>query len=152
MKIYDSRCLKKTKSKAVSELQGHSLSISSAYFSPCTGNRVLTSCMDDKLRWSWLSTLNIFFFFYNCYYFFSPSSMSLPISIDRIYDTSEITECPLLTSIRYIHLFYNLCAFLFRFFSFVLWEKWNLIIHNLHFQTWHAHRPLADQTISSVGP
>ncbi|XP_070765726.1 WD repeat-containing protein 76 [Enoplosus armatus] len=48
--IYDSRCLKKTKSQAVSQLHGHSLSISSAYFSPCTGNRVLTSCMDDQIR------------------------------------------------------------------------------------------------------
>ncbi|XP_044047084.1 WD repeat-containing protein 76 [Siniperca chuatsi] len=48
--IYDSRCLKKTKSQAVSQLHGHSLSISSAYFSPCTGNRVLTSCMDNYIR------------------------------------------------------------------------------------------------------
>ncbi|XP_056135267.1 WD repeat-containing protein 76 [Lampris incognitus] len=48
--IYDSRCLKKTKSQAVSQLLGHSLSISSAYFSPSTGNRVLTSCMDNTIR------------------------------------------------------------------------------------------------------
>ncbi|XP_026234842.1 WD repeat-containing protein 76 isoform X1 [Anabas testudineus] len=48
--IYDSRCLKKKNSQAVSQLQGHSLSISSAYFSPCTGNRVLTSCMDNNIR------------------------------------------------------------------------------------------------------
>uniref|UniRef100_UPI003AAC8106 WD repeat-containing protein 76 n=1 Tax=Centroberyx gerrardi TaxID=166262 RepID=UPI003AAC8106 len=48
--IYDSRCLKKTKSQVVSQLHGHSLSISSAYFSPSTGNRVLTSCMDNKIR------------------------------------------------------------------------------------------------------
>ncbi|XP_010755239.3 WD repeat-containing protein 76 [Larimichthys crocea] len=48
--IYDSRCLKKTKSQTVSQLLGHSLSISSAYFSPCTGNRVLTTCMDNRLR------------------------------------------------------------------------------------------------------
>ncbi|XP_034042949.1 WD repeat-containing protein 76 isoform X3 [Thalassophryne amazonica] len=48
--IYDSRCLKKTQNKAVSQLHGHSLSISSAYFSPWTGNSVLTSCMDDKIR------------------------------------------------------------------------------------------------------
>ncbi|XP_041798181.1 WD repeat-containing protein 76-like [Chelmon rostratus] len=50
VRIYDSRCLKKTNSQAVSQLHGHSLSISSAYFSPCTGNRVLTSCMDDNIR------------------------------------------------------------------------------------------------------
>uniref|UniRef100_A0A3P9IKR3 WD repeat-containing protein 76 n=1 Tax=Oryzias latipes TaxID=8090 RepID=A0A3P9IKR3_ORYLA len=48
--IYDSRCLKKTKSKAVSLLQGHTLGVSSAYFSPCTGNRVLTSCLDNNIR------------------------------------------------------------------------------------------------------
>ncbi|XP_029000328.1 WD repeat-containing protein 76 isoform X2 [Betta splendens] len=48
--IYDSRCLKKKNSQAVSKLLGHSLSISSAYFSPCTGNRVLTSCMDNQIR------------------------------------------------------------------------------------------------------
>ncbi|XP_028257845.1 WD repeat-containing protein 76 [Parambassis ranga] len=48
--IYDSRSLKKTNSQPVSQLDGHSLSITSAYFSPCTGNRVLTSCMDDHIR------------------------------------------------------------------------------------------------------
>nr|XP_020475592.1 WD repeat-containing protein 76 isoform X2 [Monopterus albus] len=48
--IYDSRCLRKKSSQAVSQLHGHSLSISSAYFSPCTGNRVLTSCMDNHIR------------------------------------------------------------------------------------------------------
>uniref|UniRef100_A0A3Q4GCF4 WD repeat-containing protein 76 n=1 Tax=Neolamprologus brichardi TaxID=32507 RepID=A0A3Q4GCF4_NEOBR len=55
--IYDSRNLKKTKSQAVSQLHGHSLSISSAYFSPCTGNRVLTSCMDNNIRIYDTSTL-----------------------------------------------------------------------------------------------
>ncbi|XP_029948286.1 WD repeat-containing protein 76 [Salarias fasciatus] len=48
--IYDSRCLKKTKCPSISQLQGHTLSISSAYFSPCTGNRVLTTCMDNAIR------------------------------------------------------------------------------------------------------
>ncbi|KAK1891815.1 WD repeat-containing protein 76 [Dissostichus eleginoides] len=48
--IYDSRCLKKNHSQAVSTLQGHSLSISSAYFSPRTGNRVLTTCVDNHIR------------------------------------------------------------------------------------------------------
>lgn len=56
--IYDSRCLKKNHSQAVSTLQGHSLSISSAYFSPRTGNRVLTTCLDNHIRWSRLSTWN----------------------------------------------------------------------------------------------
>ncbi|KAM4602933.1 LOW QUALITY PROTEIN: WD repeat-containing protein 76 [Polymixia lowei] len=48
--IYDSRCLKKAENQAVSQLHGHSLSISGAYFSPSTGNRVLTSCTDKKIR------------------------------------------------------------------------------------------------------
>uniref|UniRef100_G3PVS7 WD repeat-containing protein 76 n=1 Tax=Gasterosteus aculeatus aculeatus TaxID=481459 RepID=G3PVS7_GASAC len=48
--IYDSRCLKNSKTPAVSQLHGHSLSISSAYFSPCTGNRLLTTCMDEMIR------------------------------------------------------------------------------------------------------
>ncbi|XP_037549712.1 WD repeat-containing protein 76 [Nematolebias whitei] len=48
--IYDSRCLKKTKTHPVSQLHGHAKSITSAYFSPCTGNRVLTTCMDDHIR------------------------------------------------------------------------------------------------------
>uniref|UniRef100_A0A665U3U1 WD repeat-containing protein 76 n=1 Tax=Echeneis naucrates TaxID=173247 RepID=A0A665U3U1_ECHNA len=44
------RCLKKTNSQPVSQLHGHSLSIFGAYFSPCTGNRLLTSCMDNCIR------------------------------------------------------------------------------------------------------
>ncbi|XP_057705504.1 WD repeat-containing protein 76-like isoform X2 [Corythoichthys intestinalis] len=48
--IYDTRCLKKTRCQPVSQLRGHSLSIPSCYFSPCTGNRVVTSCMDNNIR------------------------------------------------------------------------------------------------------
>ncbi|XP_068454089.1 WD repeat-containing protein 76 isoform X2 [Clinocottus analis] len=48
--IYDSRYLTKTESQAVSVLRGHSFSISSAYFSPHTGNRVLSTCMDNYIR------------------------------------------------------------------------------------------------------
>ncbi|XP_048119696.1 WD repeat-containing protein 76 isoform X2 [Alosa alosa] len=48
--IYDVRNLNKRSSKPVSALNGHSRSVSYAYFSPDTGNRVLTTCMDDKLR------------------------------------------------------------------------------------------------------
>ncbi|XP_062405535.1 WD repeat-containing protein 76 isoform X2 [Sardina pilchardus] len=48
--IYDVRNLNKKSSKPVSTLNGHSRSVSYAYFSPDTGNRVLTTCMDDKLR------------------------------------------------------------------------------------------------------
>ncbi|KAL2088573.1 hypothetical protein ACEWY4_015472 [Coilia grayii] len=50
VRIYDVRCLKKQSSKAVSELSGHTRSVSYAYFSPDTGNRVLTTSFDDKLR------------------------------------------------------------------------------------------------------
>ncbi|XP_034382692.1 WD repeat-containing protein 76 [Cyclopterus lumpus] len=48
--IYDSRYLKETRSQAVSKLHGHSSSITSAYFSPHTGNKVLTTCMDNHIR------------------------------------------------------------------------------------------------------
>ncbi|XP_061743277.1 WD repeat-containing protein 76 isoform X2 [Nerophis ophidion] len=48
--VYDSRSLKKNQSQPVCQLSGHSLSISSCFFSPCTGNRVVTSCMDDHIR------------------------------------------------------------------------------------------------------
>uniref|UniRef100_A0A8C2X526 WD repeat-containing protein 76 n=1 Tax=Cyclopterus lumpus TaxID=8103 RepID=A0A8C2X526_CYCLU len=47
--IYDSRYLKETRSQAVSKLHGHSSSITSAYFSPHTGNKVLTTCMDNHI-------------------------------------------------------------------------------------------------------
>ncbi|KAF7666421.1 hypothetical protein LDENG_00108290 [Lucifuga dentata] len=55
--IYDSRCLKKTNSQPVCQLHGHSLSIPSAYFSPSTGNRVVTTCMDNMVRMYDTSTL-----------------------------------------------------------------------------------------------
>ncbi|XP_036400465.1 WD repeat-containing protein 76 [Megalops cyprinoides] len=48
--IYDIRCLQRRNNKPVSSLLGHSLSVSSAYFSPSTGNRVLTTCMDNNIR------------------------------------------------------------------------------------------------------
>lgn len=48
--IYDTRCLKKSSPQAVSQLHGHSLTISSAYFSPSTGNRVLTCSFDNNIR------------------------------------------------------------------------------------------------------
>ncbi|KAK6294327.1 hypothetical protein J4Q44_G00351570 [Coregonus suidteri] len=48
--IYDARCLKASSSEPVSQLYGHSKSISSAYFSPGTGNRVVTTCLDDNIR------------------------------------------------------------------------------------------------------
>ncbi|XP_028822215.1 WD repeat-containing protein 76-like isoform X2 [Denticeps clupeoides] len=46
--VYDVRKVKA--GQPACALHGHTLSISSAYFSPNTGNRVLTTCMDNKLR------------------------------------------------------------------------------------------------------
>ncbi|KAM6059567.1 WD repeat-containing protein 76 [Theristicus caerulescens] len=48
--IYDVRYLKSNGNKPVSSLKGHTRSVASAYFSPVTGNRVVTVCADDKLR------------------------------------------------------------------------------------------------------
>jgi len=50
--IYDLRHLKRRNSLAVCELKGHRRSVSSAFFSPHTGNRVLTTCMDNNIRCS----------------------------------------------------------------------------------------------------
>ncbi|XP_026565048.1 WD repeat-containing protein 76 [Pseudonaja textilis] len=47
--IYDARHLK-SRSQPVVALNGHSKSVASAYFSPGTGNRVVTTCADDTLR------------------------------------------------------------------------------------------------------
>ncbi|XP_040197414.1 WD repeat-containing protein 76 [Rana temporaria] len=48
--IYDIRQISSKKLRPVISLPGHSKSVSSAYFSPVTGNRVLTTCADDRLR------------------------------------------------------------------------------------------------------
>nr|XP_008118629.2 PREDICTED: WD repeat-containing protein 76 [Anolis carolinensis] len=48
--IYDVRHLKMRGNKPVVSLAGHTKSVASAYFSPVTGNRVLTTCADDTLR------------------------------------------------------------------------------------------------------
>nr|XP_009943947.1 PREDICTED: WD repeat-containing protein 76 [Opisthocomus hoazin] len=48
--VYDVRHLKPKGNKPVSALKGHTKSVASAYFSPVTGNRVVTVCADDKLR------------------------------------------------------------------------------------------------------
>ncbi|KAM6257452.1 WD repeat-containing protein 76 isoform 2-T2 [Porphyrio hochstetteri] len=48
--IYDIRHLQRRGPKPVSSLGGHTRSVASAYFSPVTGNRVVTVCADDKLR------------------------------------------------------------------------------------------------------
>ncbi|XP_074773089.1 WD repeat-containing protein 76 [Athene noctua] len=48
--IYDIRYLKFHRNTPVSSLKGHTKSVASAFFSPVTGNRVVTVCADDKLR------------------------------------------------------------------------------------------------------
>ncbi|NXW41679.1 WDR76 protein, partial [Nyctiprogne leucopyga] len=48
--IYDVRYLRSEGNEPVSSLKGHTKSVASAYFSPVTGNRVVTVCADDKLR------------------------------------------------------------------------------------------------------
>ncbi|XP_048187841.1 WD repeat-containing protein 76 isoform X2 [Perognathus longimembris pacificus] len=48
--IYDARCLNSRRSQALLSLTGHTKSITSAYFSPVTGNRVVTTGLDCKLR------------------------------------------------------------------------------------------------------
>ncbi|NXL36575.1 WDR76 protein, partial [Glaucidium brasilianum] len=48
--IYDVRYLKSHGNTSVSSLEGHTKSVASAFFSPVTGNRVVTVCADDKLR------------------------------------------------------------------------------------------------------
>ncbi|KAE8618631.1 hypothetical protein XENTR_v10009432 [Xenopus tropicalis] len=47
--IFDVRKLKQ-KAQPVLSLAGHSKSVASAYFSPVTGNRILTTCADDYIR------------------------------------------------------------------------------------------------------
>ncbi|XP_076785729.1 WD repeat-containing protein 76 isoform X2 [Arvicanthis niloticus] len=48
--IFDARFLKSKGSQPLISLTEHSKSIASAYFSPVTGNRVVTTCADCKLR------------------------------------------------------------------------------------------------------
>uniref|UniRef100_A0A452SKM3 WD repeat-containing protein 76 n=1 Tax=Ursus americanus TaxID=9643 RepID=A0A452SKM3_URSAM len=48
--VYDTRHLKPRRSQPLISLTEHTKSIASAYFSPLTGNRVVTTCADCKLR------------------------------------------------------------------------------------------------------
>nr|XP_006132165.1 WD repeat-containing protein 76 [Pelodiscus sinensis] len=48
--VYDTRYLKPNGNKPILFLSGHTKSVASAYFSPITGHRVVTTCADDKLR------------------------------------------------------------------------------------------------------
>ncbi|XP_048418568.1 WD repeat-containing protein 76 [Stegostoma tigrinum] len=48
--VYDVRNLKTSPKKAVASLGEHTKNVNSAYFSPLTGNNVVTVCMDDRIR------------------------------------------------------------------------------------------------------
>lgn len=48
--IYDARRLTPRGSQPLISLTEHTKSIASAYFSPLTGNRIVTTCADCKLR------------------------------------------------------------------------------------------------------
>ncbi|XP_078539076.1 WD repeat-containing protein 76-like isoform X2 [Lissotriton helveticus] len=48
--IYDVRRLKPKGMRPVASLSGNTKSVGSAYFSPITGNRVVTVCADDRIR------------------------------------------------------------------------------------------------------
>ncbi|XP_078283550.1 WD repeat-containing protein 76-like [Rhinoraja longicauda] len=48
--IYDIRNLKRSSAKAVADMSPHSKRVNSAYFSPVTGNSVVTTSMDDMIR------------------------------------------------------------------------------------------------------
>ncbi|XP_069480288.1 WD repeat-containing protein 76-like [Ambystoma mexicanum] len=48
--IYDLRCLKPSGMHPVASLSGNTKSVGSAYFSPVTGNRVVTICADNYIR------------------------------------------------------------------------------------------------------
>ncbi|KAJ1179158.1 hypothetical protein NDU88_004394 [Pleurodeles waltl] len=48
--IYDVRRLKPKGMRPVASLLGNTKSVGSAYFSPITGNRVVTICADDRIR------------------------------------------------------------------------------------------------------
>uniref|UniRef100_A0A8C3CPS8 WD repeat-containing protein 76 n=1 Tax=Cairina moschata TaxID=8855 RepID=A0A8C3CPS8_CAIMO len=97
VRIYDVRYLKSDGNKPVSTLNGHTKSVASAYFSPVTGNRVVTVCADDKLR-----------IFLSSYLFraiwdpkqedcFVVGSMARPRQIEVYQDTGKL-----------LHSFYNI--------------------------------------------
>ncbi|KAM8972335.1 WD repeat-containing protein 76 [Pelodytes ibericus] len=56
--IYDVRKLEKKQAQPVLSLTGHTKSVASAYFSPNTGSRILTTCADDRIRVYDSSSLN----------------------------------------------------------------------------------------------
>ncbi|KAF1489492.1 WD repeat-containing protein 76, partial [Eudyptula minor novaehollandiae] len=99
--IYDVRYLKSNGNKPVSSLKGHTKSVASAYFSPVTGNRVVTVCADDKLRHNnntgrWLTRFRAIWDpkQEDC---FVVGSMARPRQIEVFQDTGKL-----------LHSFYNL--------------------------------------------
>ncbi|NXC14656.1 WDR76 protein, partial [Corythaeola cristata] len=98
--VYDVRYLKSKGNEAVSSLKGHTKSVASAYFSPVTGNRVVTVCADDKLRHNnntgrWLSRFRAIWDpkQEDC---FVVGSMARPRQIEVFQDTGKL-----------LHSFYN---------------------------------------------
>ncbi|NXA18590.1 WDR76 protein, partial [Ibidorhyncha struthersii] len=99
--IYDVRYLKSDVNTPVSSLKGHTKSVASAYFSPVTGNRVVTVCADDKLRHNnntgrWLTRFRAIWDpkQEDC---FVVGSMARPRQIEVFQDTGKL-----------LHSFYNL--------------------------------------------
>ncbi|NXE81344.1 WDR76 protein, partial [Cochlearius cochlearius] len=95
--IYDVRYLKSNGNKPVSSLKGHTKSVASAYFSPVTGNRVVTVCADDKLRHNsntgrWLTRFRAVWDpkQEDC---FVVGSMARPRQIEVFQDTGELLHC-----------------------------------------------------------
>ncbi|NXC71895.1 WDR76 protein, partial [Anhinga anhinga] len=99
--VYDVRYLKAKGNKPVSSLKGHTKSVASAYFSPVTGNRVVTVCADDKLSHNnntgrWLTRFRAIWDpkQEDC---FVVGSMAQPRQIEVFQDTGKL-----------LHSFYNL--------------------------------------------
>ncbi|NXK10777.1 WDR76 protein, partial [Herpetotheres cachinnans] len=99
--IFDVRYLKSNGNKPVSSLKGHTKSVASAYFSPVTGNRVVTVCADDKLSHNnntgrWLTRFRAIWDpkQEDC---FVVGSMARPRNIEVFQDTGKL-----------LHSFYNL--------------------------------------------
>ncbi|NXO18185.1 WDR76 protein, partial [Oriolus oriolus] len=80
--VFDVRYLKAKGNEPLSSLTGHTKSVASAYFSPVTGSRVVTTCADDKLR----------------------SVVLMCCSVLRVYDTTSLSSSTvtLLSTIRAI--------------------------------------------------
>ena len=49
--LWDSRKLNKKQSSAVQEVDAHTKNVESAYFSPLSGNLILSTSVDDTIKW-----------------------------------------------------------------------------------------------------